>query len=290
MLISKHKHYRSFEVQKKSGGMRQIDAPRTYLKVVQWWILSTILESVEASPHAFGFVKNRSYVDNARFHLGAAHVLNVDIEDFFPSIKTHHVEKIFRSFGYRESIAAALSHLTTYAGVLPQGAPTSPSLANIYMTPLDSAINEIAAQRHLKFSRYADDITLSGHNKIDAGVINEIEEALAKYSLRLNPKKTKFMGANEQKEVTGLVLAETGVAFPQEFLNSARGWFHRVAKDPKRYRDDYDKIRGTLSTIRYVGGRGSPSVIRLGAAAVAAVEQSFFTNVVPFTVNVDLDK
>lgn len=273
MLLKKAKHYRSFSFQKRAGGVRQIDAPRTHLKVVQWWIYDTILNGIQPSPHSFGFVKNRSFVDNARFHLGSSHLLNVDVANFFPSISTHAVEGIFRAMGYREAVAAGLAQLTTYNSCLPQGAPTSPSLANIFMLSVDSELNEIASQNRLKFSRYADDITMSGRTRIPASVLHQIRSVLAQRGLRLNDSKTRFLGPNQQKDVTGLILAADGVAFTRCYLNAARGWFHQIKMRPVFAESLYNRVRGTTALIKHVGGRGSCSVLRLGAEALQALEE-----------------
>ncbi len=80
------KHYRSFQIRKKDGTLRNIDSPRTYLKVIQWWINDNILTREELPEFVFGFVPGRNIVQNAEFHFGAQHILNVDIKDFFPSI------------------------------------------------------------------------------------------------------------------------------------------------------------------------------------------------------------
>jgi hypothetical protein len=104
-----------------------------------------ILDTVEGSPHSFGFVKRRSFVDNAKLHVGASYVLNIDVKDFFPSIGILQVRKMFKALGYRDAVALTLAEIATYNGVLPQGAPTSPSLANMYMLEVDSILNEIAA-------------------------------------------------------------------------------------------------------------------------------------------------
>jgi len=272
LIIAKHKHYRSFEFRKRAGGTRQIDAPRTYMKVVQWWILDTVLASVEPSAHAFGFVKNRSFVDNARFHLGARHVLNLDIKDFFPSIDERQVERIFGALGYRPSIARCLANLTTFGGVLPQGAPTSPSLANIRMLEPDGLLNEIASDGGLRFSRYADDLTFSSAHRIPAELVQRVQGVLSRFGFCLNTTKTRFMGANQRKEVTGLILGADDVALPRDFLNAARGWFYRAKISPAEYVDHLERIRGTLAHVMQVGGRGSEPIIELGRAAVQAIE------------------
>ena len=122
------KHYRSFPLKKKDGSKRDIDTPRTYLKVIQWWILDNILNHVEIAENVFGFVAGRSAVQNAEYHFGAKHVLNVDIRQFFPSITIDQVREIFVSLGYTEDVADMLAELCCLDDHVPQGAPRGGSV------------------------------------------------------------------------------------------------------------------------------------------------------------------
>ncbi|MFN3814983.1 reverse transcriptase family protein [Brevundimonas sp.] len=265
----KSKHYRSFEFTKRSGGKRQIDAPRTFLKVVQWWILDTILAHSDVADHIFGFVRGRSFIDNARAHVGASHILNVDIKDFFPSVREPKVAEAFKSLGYEAQIAAHLADLTTLNGTLPQGAPTSPALANLCFERCDLALLQIAAEFGLKYTRYADDLTFSSRTRIPPETVGMISDALRVQGFVLNPKKTAFMGPNDRREVTGLVVGAEGVALPRETLNKARGWFHTAEMSPNEHLAHIERIRGTLELIRQVGGRGSEPLVQQGERALA---------------------
>lgn len=258
------KHYRTFYFTKRSGGLREINSPRTFLKVIQWWILDTILYNSEISSVAHGFVPYKSFVTNAQEHLGARHVLNVDVEDFFPSLRLPVVAAVFGSLGYSEEVSGCLAELTTFNGHLPQGAPSSPALANLALRHVDEAINDYARTAGLRYTRYADDMTLSSNERIDAGVLDFISLHLSTVGLRLNARKTRFMGPNCTKEITGLILGRDGIRLPRQTLNAARGWFHKVSIQPSEYQDQLERVRGTLSLIRQVGGAGSSTVILLG--------------------------
>lgn len=84
ITTKKQKNYRRFVIKKGNGKFRFIDAPRTYLKVVQWWILDNILSSVQLPDYVTGFVRGRGIVSNAIRHVGMRHILNMDIANFFP--------------------------------------------------------------------------------------------------------------------------------------------------------------------------------------------------------------
>ena len=91
------KNYRSFNIEKKDGKLRKIETPKTFLKVVQWWILDNILTKIDLPDQVFGFVQGKCIRDNAAFHHGANHILSVDISDFFPSIKFKQVVNVFET-------------------------------------------------------------------------------------------------------------------------------------------------------------------------------------------------
>ena len=266
--------YRQFPITKRSGKTRIIHAPRTHLKVVQWWILDSILPSVPISEHAYGFVKGKSFVDNARVHLGATNILNLDIEDFFPSVSSALVSQVFSSLGYDPRVVSGLLRLTTLEGSLPQGAPTSPNIANAVFTPIDEQLFRLAQINGLNYSRYADDLTFSGNHKIPQSFITEISTILAGIGLRLNESKTRFMGVNQQKEVTGLILGRENVCLKRSDLNAARGWFYKLYKGPNLHASEFERARGTLAMINSVGGRGSPKVLALGELAIKALTAS----------------
>lgn len=275
----KWKHYRTFFVTKRSGSKRIISAPRTFLKVIQWWILDTILVNCEASPYAFGFVRGRSFIQNANSHLGSRHIINLDIENFFPSISGEFVTSVFSKMGYSDEVAAGLTDLVTVSGGLPQGAPTSPMLANLIFVDLDIELNGLAKVYGAKYTRYADDLTFSSKDKIDSSIVSDVQALLNVYGLRINSKKTRFMGPNQILEVTGIVLGRDGLALRREYLNGARGWFYSIIQNPTLYVGASERVRGTLGLITQVGGRGAPKVIELGRRALAAVSSA---NVIPF--------
>ncbi|MCY7279816.1 MAG: reverse transcriptase family protein [Sphingomonas bacterium] len=271
ILKNAEKHYRTFTIRKRSGGIRTINAPRTYLKVIQWWIYDVILAEVENSPYAHGFVKGRSFIANATFHHGSRYVVNVDIKDFFPSVPLKAVIDQFLTLGYRSGVAEGLARLATLGGALPQGAPTSPALANMIFSATDGLLAEIANRHSAKYSRYADDLTFSSHTKIDRSLIGEVQECLAGLGMNLNEEKTRFMGPNMRLEITGLILGRDGVALSSEFLNSARGWFHTIEMNASAHLALKRKVEGTINLIRQVGGRGTPALLAMGQRALAAL-------------------
>lgn len=271
LVVRKEKHYRTFDIRKRSGGMRTIHAPRTFMKVAQWWILDSILSCMDESPHAFGFSKGRGFIENALSHQGAKHILNIDVKDFFPSVCMAGVYEVFSSAGYNLDVATYLAEICTFEGSLPQGAPTSPKISSLFLRGVDEQIAQIAARIGGKYTRYADDITISSDNLIPSELIGEISRIISIKGLKLNEKKTKFMGVNQIKEVTGLVLGKDGPALSPRYVNGTRGWFHTLSELPEFHLDQLDRLKGTLNLIRQVGGRGSTMLLKKGELALAAL-------------------
>lgn len=266
------KHYRSFDLRKRSGGTRTISAPRTFLKVVQWWILDTILENKSDFPFVYGFSKGKSFVDNARFHHGASHVLNVDVKNFFPSILHYQVAAVFQRLGYDAKVSAFLADLCTFEGGLPQGAPTSPKISNFVFESCDIELHNLAQAHGMRYSRYADDLTFSSEHRILNSLVSDISAIIGKMGFSLNEQKTRFMGKNQVKEVTGLVLGRDGIAMPRRYLNGTRGWFHRICQVPDYHSGQLPRVLGTMNLIQQVGGRGSEQLLQMGRMAVIALQ------------------
>ena len=268
---NKEKHYRTFYITKRSGDLRTISAPRTFLKVAQWWILDTILDNKSELPFVYGFTKGKSFIDNARQHHGARHVLNVDIKDFFPSVTTQAVEGIFQVLGYNKTVSSFLAEICTYEGALPQGSPSSPKLSNFALYQCDIKLQNLAVETGVRYTRYADDLTFSSENRIPAEIVDNIKHILSSSNFVLNDKKTRFMGANQTKEVTGLTLGKDGVALSRDFINGTRGWFHKISTAPDHYQGHLNRVMGTLNLIEQVGGRGSQQLLQAGRKAAAAL-------------------
>lgn len=263
ILRRKYRHYRRFQFRKRDGTVRHIHAPRTFLKVVQWWILDTILSNVDTHEAAYGFIKGRSFIDNARRHVGANYLLNVDVSNFFGSIQTTSVYPLFIKLGYSPSVSAELTEIVSYAGFLPQGAPTSPYISNIIMHPIDNSLQEYSRRLGITYTRYADDMSFSSEERIPVEIIDTVSAEIARIGLRLNLSKTRFMGKNQQKEVTGIVIARDGIALSREYLNAARSLFYRSLRFPDFYKQNKNQIMGTYNLIKQVSGRGSLPILRL---------------------------
>ena len=239
------KHYRSFPLKKKDGSTREIDTPRTYLKVIQWWILDNILNHVVIAENVFGFVAGRSAIQNAEYHLGAKHVLNVDIRQFFPSITIDQVRTIFVDLGYTEEVADMLADLCCLDDRVPQGAPTSPAIANLVLRGLDEKLFQLAEEAGHRYSRYADDLTFSSQLWIENEFLNLVEKAVQAAGFELKSEKTRFSGFEGRMEVTGVVINEN----PQParlWRKRVRAKLHRLSLTARLTRRELSFLQGVI--------------------------------------------
>lgn len=252
------RNYRAFMIAKKSGGDRMICAPRVFLKTIQRYILRSILETQALPAHVHGFVAGRGIVTNGQAHRAAQYLLNVDIKDFFGSISEQAVRALFTDLGFGAHVAKTLAGLCTYQDSLPQGAPTSPYLANLVFANADQQILQLCAESGLTYSRYADDLTFSGHQKIPRSFLSKLEFVLKMYGFKLNPKKTRFSGPGQARYVTGLVVNDK-VHPNRETRRRLRAMFHNAKADPTQYRERSSELLGWASFVNSynadLGGR-----------------------------------
>lgn len=169
--------YKTFELKKKSGGTRIITAPDRPLKVIQHR-LYRLLECVyEPKAAVHGFTAGRSIKSNAVQHSKNKWVLNVDIYEFFPSINFGRVRGMFMANPYKcnPQVATILAKICCVNNQLPQGAPTSPIVSNMICARLDAHMNRLAASAKCKYTRYADDLTLSTFQNRFPNAIAEVK-------------------------------------------------------------------------------------------------------------------
>ncbi|RKN83677.1 reverse transcriptase domain-containing protein [Ulvibacterium marinum] len=222
-------YYRNFTIAKRSGMPREISEPLPNLKIIHKFILEEILENIKVSAFAKAYKKKSNILENTRYHINQNKVVTLDIENFFPSITTDKVENIFRGLGYSDLISNLLSKLCTLNNSLPQGAPTSPYLSNLFMKGFDSKLADFCLSKKIRYTRYADDITLSGDfNEKEA--IDYISVLLKELDLDLNCK-TKIMKRGQQQIVTGIVVNEKSQVPRKERLKLRQEIYHIKTKD-----------------------------------------------------------
>jgi RNA-directed DNA polymerase len=231
-------HYFYRVLAKKSGNIRLIEAPKSKLKELQQIILKELLEKIPSHPAVHGFLKGRSIKTFAAPHIGQRVVLRMDLKDFFPSISGPRVQALFRTAGYPHAVADLLGGICTNAAPrrmwtslgkgldplamadaralyafrhLPQGAPTSPALANLCAYRVDCRLSGLAEAVGATYTRYADDLAFSGGK--------EFERCVERFALRaaailmeegftVHHRKTRVMRQGVRQYLAGLVTNE----------------------------------------------------------------------------------
>lgn len=268
-------HYVRFAIPKKTGGMRQISAPMPRLKAAQHWILHHILAHVPPHDAAHGFRPQHSIVSNAQPHVGADIVLNVDLQDFFPSIAYPRVKGVFRALGYADAVATILGLVCTAPDIeelildgqtyfvavserhLPQGAPSSPALTNLLCRRLDRRLTALAARNGFTYTRYADDLTFSASGEAVARlphVHKRLAVIIAAEGLTLHPRKTRLLRRGRQQEVTGLVV-NSKVNIARATLKRFRAVLYQIEEDGpegKRWGHSSDVIAAVRGFAHFV--------------------------------------
>ena len=231
----------------KSGVYREISAPSDLLKKIQRRILDRLLYRIPVSNAAHGFVPGRSIVTNARYHLNTAlSTLNLDLKDAFPSVLSSRIKHLYvrylkiplKHLGEDVPHAALgeaidmLVKLTTHNGCLPQGGPCSGCLLNVACITLDKNIYRLLKNHgnSYKYTRYADDITISSSQSISPNLQDEINKIIQNCGYNINPKKVRYAerSKGQMLEVTGLILEKAKVRIPSRKLESYRVIIHQA--------------------------------------------------------------
>lgn len=247
-------HYSYTVLTKKSGTIRLIEAPKQHLRHIQRKILSEILDGIPIHSSVHGFVKGRSIRSFATPHVGRAVVLRMDLEDFFPSFAARRVQAFFRTIGYPETVADLLGGLCTNAARfhpkalgmdatpasiqevrrlygkphLPQGAPTSPAVANLCFYRLDCRLAGLARSAGAVYTRYADDLVFSGGPDFRTRVgrfSTSVASILLESGFTVNHHKTRIMPPGVCQHLAGLIA--------------------NVRLNVRR--DDFDRLKATLT-------------------------------------------
>lgn len=249
------RHYRYRWIPKRRGGLRLLESPKPRLKGLLRRILHEILDHVPLHEAAHGFRLGRSHRTHAGAHVGKRVVARFDLEDFFLSISAARVAGIFRGLGYPSDVAWSLAALTTNVAApppwtfgpftnheeiarhrrteavvrtrhLPQGAPTSPALANLAAYRLDVRLSALARKMGATYTRYADDLAFSGERVPGSTIVAVIasEEGFA-----LNHRKTRTMRRSVRQRVTGVVVNErTGI--PRSDFDRLKAVLHNCVR------------------------------------------------------------
>ena len=266
--VVKFDNYVRYTIPKKKGGVRSIAAPKKILKKAQRTILDKILSKVEINQCAHGFIQGKSVVSGAEVHSNAKVdlLINMDLENFFPTITFERVRGMFEKFGYSNYVSSLLAMICTYCErmemeikgekvyvktsdrILPQGSPCSPMITNIICNKLDKRLNGLATKYDFTYSRYADDMSFSfpkGNVILEPSINDEsdkddnlnvgkilgiISKIIREEGFNINNEKTKFLRENNRQAITGIVINNGEIGIPKKWVKNLRAAVYNASK------------------------------------------------------------
>ncbi len=258
--------YYSFDIPKKSGGVRHIHASTDELKDIQirlaheiWEHQKSIYEDIGIKPNvAHAFIEDKSIITNAKIHRNKRFVVNVDLKDFFDSIHIGRICGFFernKYYNLPHEVAVTIAQLACFNGKLPQGAPTSPVITNVLCQVLDVHVLAIAKKFKLDYTRYADDLTFSTNKR---GFIekdwelfySELQKEIIRSGFVINEKKVRIQFKDSKQTVTGLVVNKK-VNIDSKYYKQTRAMAHSL------YSTGAYNIDGNPGTMQQLEGRFS---------------------------------
>jgi hypothetical protein len=249
------RHYRYRWQEKRDGSARLIESPKQRLKSIQRYLLREIVSHIPPHPAAHGFRAQRSIRTFAAPHVGKALVIKLDLKDFFPSIPRARLMSIFLTAGYPQTVARLLTGLCTnstpsqviqccpgrgalHRGTalrdlyqrphLPQGAPTSPALANLAAYRLDSRLTGLAKAAGASYTRYADDLVFSGEEafqRMSKRFYSAVCAIALEEGFEVHTRKTRLMARANSQRAAGMVLNQH-VNLPREEYDQLKAIIH----------------------------------------------------------------
>jgi RNA-directed DNA polymerase len=254
-------HYSEFPIRIGKGKFRTIRPPRDELMSVQRKIAKRILEPMGFAEAAHGGVPGRSPTTNASVHRGQPVLVALDVKGFFDNVDHRRIYRMFRQeHGCGHDVARLLTRLTTLKGALPQGAATSPALANVFMTKaVDEALEPAVRALELRYSRFVDDLAFSGREP--QAVIAHAARLLSACGLQVNKKKLHICRRAAPQVVTGLLVNDLErVTIPRKQRDAVRAAIHQLAQG-NLAQPAFDKalrsIKGRIAHVeRFHGGDG----------------------------------
>ncbi len=232
------KYYYRYSKLKSSGKLR-VYSPSCYdLKHIQQIITRKIFSQVKFPFYITGSIKKRSGAINAKIHKGKKHHLQTDLVGFFDFVTSKMVYQSLLALGFSPDVSYYITRLTTFVGHLPQGAPTSPFLANLVGLSIDELFISLCHDNQITYSRYVDDLTFSS-NKDFKQVVTPILDKIGELGFLFSYKKTHYK--------TGAIIT-TGVKSSYHSLNGKDEQIDKCFS----HDTSFNSFKGILGHLSYI--------------------------------------
>ncbi|MCW8088243.1 reverse transcriptase domain-containing protein [Sabulicella glaciei] len=276
--------YTHFEISKRPGKSRLISAPDRRLKHLQRKIAGLLDKMYRRRNPVHGFIHERSVKTNALSHIDSKYILNVDLENFFPTITENRVAGVLAALGIDIRVSDVIARLCCNDGHLPQGAPSSPVLSNMICFRLDRELLAVAKGARCIYTRYADDLSFSSYQPLallfeaalpPSGRISpdllksELRAVIEGNGFKINPAKAHYADRHSRRIVTGLKINEA-LNVDRKFVRNIRAALYSVEKngDEKAQEIFAEKsgstaslpahLRGKIAWLGNIKGRSDP--------------------------------
>ena len=245
LLYRNRHHYREFKIP-KGRGFRTIYAPHVGLKLIQKWLGTHFQALWTTNDSVYGFVPGRSHLAAAARHLGSEWVVSVDIQNFFPSVKVIRVKSVLEQIGYNDEFSKyAIARLTCLNGGLAQGSPASPVLSNIALNDLDNEISKFSKKNNFVYTRYADDLVMSGKDGDPNEALVYIKNKILEDGWNISEHKTSLNRTPHRLKVHGLLVHGDKIRLTKGYRNQIRAYKHLLKKQ-KIKKIDLSRLRGHI--------------------------------------------
>ncbi|MGH1498196.1 reverse transcriptase family protein [Yersinia proxima] len=262
--------YTEKEINKKSGGKRLLHAPNRKIKFILRKINNKIFNNVLFPHYLFGSISDkenpRDYIRCAEVHCKAKILIKIDISNFFPSINTDSVCDVYKGFfNFSDEVSDVLTKLTTVNGAVPQGAPTSTFLSNLYFYNIEPQLVEHLESVGFRYTRLIDDITISKLDKNNFMFADErVRSMIIRKGLTINEGKSSIRSTVAAKgyKVHGVCIDEDKPRFTKSECVKITDEVYQIArvgynKSDVRMRQSYHKayysVKGKITKLKRVG-------------------------------------
>ncbi|SEC18562.1 reverse transcriptase family protein [Terriglobus roseus] len=231
--------------------LRKIDNPGVELKKIQRRILSRLLLPLNLPNFLFGAVPKRSVREHAAAHLGATTIVKMDIKSYYPNLTNEHVYKVWHEILCCSApVSKILTKLTTCDFHLPQGAPTSPTLANLFLASIYGPIIQDCVAKDIVATVWVDDLTFSGERSRD--VMELVRQTLACNGLRDSRKKRVILTGKSSKLVTGARLGREELRACKLKVREIRAGIHNLKRGKVTTRGRSKDVQSLLGKVGFV--------------------------------------
>jgi hypothetical protein len=244
-------HYKRSEKPKKRGGVRVIHKPSRELRTIQDRLKRFLLDPLVLPEHMMGGVRGCTIKENARAHLGAPVLVNLDLKQCFSYTTQRKVYRVFTErLGCIPDVAHVLTQLTTVAGHAPEGAPTSTGLVNLALLGMYRDLEALAGELGLEFTMWVDDITFSGRRAREA--IDRAVEIVRSHGYRVNAGKKRVSSQRTVMEVTGIQVNGRTLGVTPERRAKIRDRIRAVTSSQSPSDRELRSVRGQVAHVRSI--------------------------------------